>query len=724
MSRNTILIVLVLGVGLGAGYFLGASQNPPVVGDRAVRAQDPRAHEDAPRNSAAPSSGRALSEVLNNTPARNFPRGTGRVSGFVRDSSGKGVAGVTIRGMPQFRGVAPRKGGAAPSAERLEDTVRKAVEDYHRRQQTTVDAITDRSGAYELGGLVDENYYLQAFLEGHTVQPAGNVRVWDVPAGSTIDWNASVVVAVAVDVLLPDGSRPRQARIMCQSGRHTHSEQWSPEHPEIFVAPGNFTFTVSKGGDDQYSSESIKRTIAVDAPRELLTFQLVGRSGIRGWVRFVKLDGFSHLVVHALRASGDKTPTPAQLRSNGKEAWIHSHNNFEFSFLDLPSGRYFVAVGVREGAILAQAMVDVGDQIVKTELVVDQIDPADFVVLNVLGPDGKPMVVDDLSTSYRTENSSSSGGGAWARRSDGTYLVFHHAHDRDDGGFYGIEATSGKYGKQKVEYRRGAENSLKIQFHESATLTVDVAEYVATEHVGRVHVGLREKTGDRGSSSVSATKVPDAEGRAVLGPVQTGKYEVVLSVALGRNQYVPAASQKANLAAGENSARMTMPTLHPLVVRGTKGQRISLRRETENGTPFRVSQRCDDGGKATFGPLPAGRYSLRVDGAGGEMKVTVPCGEVSFKPTEFDAVKVTVRSEDGWFAKAGFVDGDLIVGVDGTEFKDTTHMRILFSTAMAKADAVLTVVRGGRTLELTADFSEFMKTGRKNPGGRFQQSTR
>ena len=78
----------------------------------------------------------------------SYTRGSGRITGVVRDAEGNAVAGVTIRATQNGKGGSRRKGDGVPGTDTLEQTVRKAVERYHWRSQTTVDAVTDSGGAY------------------------------------------------------------------------------------------------------------------------------------------------------------------------------------------------------------------------------------------------------------------------------------------------------------------------------------------------------------------------------------------------------------------------------------------------------------------------------------------------------------------------------------------------------------------------------------------------
>ena len=105
------------------------------------------------------------------------------------------------------------------------------------------------------------------------------------------------------------------------------------------------------------------------------------------------------------------------------------------------------------------------------------------------------------------------------------------------------------------------------------------------------------------------------------------------------------------------------------------------------------------------------------------MTVVLPGpAEIVWRGQEQNALRVVVTKADGWFAKVGFVDGDLVIGVDGTEFRNTAQMKAFFATIATKETVTLNLLRGGRRVDLTLGSKEFMESGGK--GGRFDATTR
>jgi len=109
----------------------------------------------------------------------------------------------------------------------------------------------------------------------------------------------------------------------------------------------------------------------------------------------------------------------------------------------------------------------------------------------------------------------------------------------------------------------------------------------------------------------------------------------------------------------------------------------------------RRRQEVDAKGQAVFDELPGGRYIVR--GGSAQMEVEVPCGEVLLERQETNALRVSVRSDTGFLAKAGFRSGDLVIGVDGTQFSGSSDMALL---AAASRTATLMVQREGEVVEI------------------------
>jgi hypothetical protein len=353
------------------------------------------------------------------------------------------------------------------------------------------------------------------------------------------------------------------------------------------------------------------------------------------------------------------------------------------------------------------------------DLAITELDPEDYVVLRVYGEDGKPVKDVDIDTAYETSTSSSSGGGVWARRADGAFLVFHHEHDYEEGGTYRIEATSKEYGSKRVTYKRGETRELEIRFGAPAQLLVTVESFADHPHAASISFGLSRKGSDEGQA---ANKAPDGTGALTLGPVEAGEYDLVTYVSQERFERVVAERRAVTLRPGENRMSVALPRLYPLTILADPGTQLLLSRvdDPESG---RLGRKCDSDGRASFPALAAGRYQVLSWGpGGGQMEVTLPGpAEVAFKPGRIDALRVTITDPDGTIGKAGFQNGDVVIAIDGKEFENLAALQMLMAIAMNKEKASFTVLRGGRQLELTVTIKDMM---RGNQGGRLDPAKR
>ena len=106
------------------------------------------------------------------------------------------------------------------------------------------------------------------------------------------------------------------------------------------------------------------------------------------------------------------------------------------------------------------------------------------------------------------------------------------------------------------------------------------------------------------------------------------------------------------------------------------------------------------------------------------MEVTVPAQSVvRFEPMVFDCFVVRITDASGLLVRAGFVEGDLVAAIDGTELTADRQMNALLSAAMVKEKSEFTVLRGGRTLTLGFPGAEYVKAPR-DAGGNFVPARR
>ena len=79
---------------------------------------------------------------------------------------------------------------------------------------------------------------------------------------------------------------------------------------------------------------------------------------------------------------------------------------------------------------------------------------------------------------------------------------------------------------------------------------------------------------------------------------------------------------------------------------------------------------------------------------------------VSFAPRPFNAYHLEV-TERGYLHDLGLKTGDLVVAIDGAEFKDLAGMTAALNAAKTRETSKFTILRGAQTFDLTADGTKF-----------------
>jgi len=294
-------------------------------------------------------------------------------------------------------------------------------------------------------------------------------------------------------------------------------------------------------------------------------------------------------------------------------------------------------------------------------------------------------------------------------------LTVKKEHLKPEGTHY-LRITSQKYGTKEVEYAAASTSALTVQFDDPASLTVTVAGYRGSGLENKIRIDVkptpRENEPRRYTSYYGRNRGGlDAEGVQKFGPLAPGEYDITLSIQQDRSRYLPAETVTTVLKAGDNSETLSLPKLYNLTVivdAGQEGASFRLNSRDSSRGWYGSSHKKATDGRVVFENLVPGDYTLQAWGSvSGQMYVTIPAQTtVRFEPVVFNAQKVRVRDESGTFVKAGLREGDLVVGIDGEEFLNERQMGALFTLAREKKNVTLTVVRGGRRLQVAVDFTD------------------
>lgn len=739
------------------GVVLGVLLAPPRAGNEldpaaGFREQPVAAARPAPRVEPAAKDAAAVSEdsplpeganemvakILASIPAPAVASGSGAITGVVRTEDGAPVGGVLVRGVQtrRYEGPARRfKKDREPGDAEIERQVYAMIESHKQREVTAVEAHTAADGAFVLERLADSPYSVAAYMKGYSFQPLQGQNVHNVKAGGTVEFVARPLVEVAVNVLLPDGSRAAKATINYDQGsenfRYGSGEQWVADDPVIQIHPGTYTLrAVATEGEmsegEEYRSDPQEVAIAAGVQPPALTFQLKGRPGIKGKLIFPKGEEIRSPNVTVVRSPDGSLPSIQKIR---EESMRGRRLSFEgpgfnapssFSFTDLAAGTYaLVYLRTYQGPIAAAELVEVKDSTVFKDLVVPPLERGEYTIVWVYGPNGEVLRDVNLSTRYQSKGGSGGGGGESIRRPDGSSWVLNPVINQQDesageDAHYYIVANSSRYGQKEAEYRPGESSEVTIQFSEPAVLDVSISGYVGSGQEGAISLSLRKQRDDEGmegryyGSSFGFEQL-NAEGRQTFQKIEPGAYDLVVSVNTEGHQSLVWDRIPVTLKPGKNALAVPMPPLYPLTVTcedAAADTRLSLGRLSVDGETASSSHRLDGEGRTQFTRLPPGDYVVRTYGSKGvgEMRVTLPGpNEIRFEASPHTAYFVQLRSKTGYLAAAGLQAGDMIIGVDGEEFANEDALRALRGAAADGAEKTLIVVRGGQRLAIAVD---------------------
>jgi S1-C subfamily serine protease len=86
------------------------------------------------------------------------------------------------------------------------------------------------------------------------------------------------------------------------------------------------------------------------------------------------------------------------------------------------------------------------------------------------------------------------------------------------------------------------------------------------------------------------------------------------------------------------------------------------------------------------------------------MHVSVPAGgPIPWAPIAVNALRVVLQDESGQLAAAGFLDGDLVVAIEGKEIGSFLDLQLLQAAARVSKNLTLSVQRGAQKVNLSLE---------------------
>ena len=201
------------------------------------------------------------------------------ISGRVTDPDGDPVAGVLVRADADLpRDVLYEDDrddtndvATPPLARALREelaTTARQVEATRLTLMLRRETRTDSDGGYELTGLYDVDYDVEALLRNWAIEADQRAVAWDARPGSTVDFHALRLAPVTVHVLDEHGRPLEEASVFASDDPEddpftyeylSRLFTWTPANRTIHVPPGERTFRARRG---PLSSATVRRSVA------------------------------------------------------------------------------------------------------------------------------------------------------------------------------------------------------------------------------------------------------------------------------------------------------------------------------------------------------------------------------------------------------------------------------------------------------------------------------
>lgn len=688
---------------------------------------------------------RAIAEV-NVTEAPEAERRI--LHGIVLGPDDEPIAGATIVGyIPAESRSSRGSSGSTYTEPTLEEELaearRKALASRKRRRIAT----SREDGTFRMDLPKSAQGRLRTYLEDYTFEIDRASRSRGSSPDDPMIVKGNPILWLTLDVRLPDGTQPDEARITLtqRSGSGSSSSQadWTPEHPKVSNRFGKAAVAASAGPDPStrgFQDASPWRSSEVKV------------AGTAGEAATIQLEERRRLSIELVDPSADLDAPGAWLRLVETHLFdpehpgrgLERHLGFDEQPVEIGGRSVYFDVEPGDWTILAgrgpmddllgatnSIQVVVGDGETRCRVEAPPFDPSEYVTITCLDPTGESLDKVRFTIQHESNGGSSSSGlSGLSRQSAGHYRVAARglkAGNRLSGSgpvTTTLTATHADFGAQSVIVKANAP-TLTVQFEAPATVDVVVQGYTS----GRYWVSVTGVGRSAFSSGRDDQGLVDAEGHARVGPVAPGDYTVVLQAAgdsgghFGRKRL---ASVEITVRPGENRVSIPLPTLHEVRVEAPGlGEGSALTLELQDaGFYDRHEANVDGSGVATFEGVPAGTYRLRSRGASAPMTIQVPPTSHVFEAKEVNALAVSIQDPQGLLGAAGFQTGDIIYGANGTEFANMVQVQTQFMDLSSGAVDWM-VDRGGSTMTLRAGpWEGDMGTLAPRLGGSFEPASR
>ncbi len=618
---------------------------------------------------------------------------TGSITGFISNEKGVPIAGVQVKALPISKN--PQREFTSLEDEKLLiDQILNAVETHRNHSLALVSSVTDENGWYQLDGIKKSTLYeIVPFHEGLKFKPADGSENENARIGSVVDFQAIPTATITLDIKFSDGKVPDVSKIHVREGYKTRGIFWYPENPSISLPQGTYRLRAFFGSERTHMSEPKFLTISSSEQKVHLEMELQARNGIIGHVNAPIGEAPKSLHTYLLKLDGNPNVSNEELANKGVHR-VAKGPYFKFWFKDLEPGNYLIGVGRFEKEIVTSHTVEIGEEFKSTEIELPALSPEDYLELTVLNPDGENLSNVKIWTESRGVPIQS----LPITRPDGKIWLLY-SKDTDRSAEHRIVAESTLYGRESTLGAGLTEAT--IQFKEPASLLVYLENYEKSAALGSVKITLRGGA-DRGNVNYRRSwkdpilKKPLSQtGVQEFTSISPGEYTVWVNV-----NRTPTLSKKVNLIPGENEVRLTLPSYYSLTVI-TEGNHVMAYRRGGSTTNRVLFSNNNQNGRFLFPLIEEGQYLIKVDGNGSMPVDVYSNSEIAFQSElPAQAVPLRVAENDSNLARAGFQDGDLLLGI---EIEGQAQPASIFKIPKDATEVNYVVWRNGKNRVISAD---------------------
>jgi len=709
----------------------------------------------------------ALREVARWSPGASSRggAGAGRITGKVLRPDDTPVAGavVTLVSEDDLWG---RGGASAASAQsgggpgeddpdtietQLRKDLRASAVRHARLLRSERRETTGPGGAFAFEGLAAGEYSLRATVPGgrHDTEKLGRSGVS--PGDPDVVLTAVPAARLVVDVRLPDGAPAHGASVQA-NGPSSRTWEWSAGAGSAWLEPGAYVVAAYLY-DEETTMSSPQRTVTLGDEGAAITLELSAPPSIRGRLLdeggrpLDASDANSVIIWYARVPPGDDAA--ATFARNDRRRATGTRGEGRYRIDDAAPGLWAIAATRGHVTPGACATVEVGAGPVEFDLVVPPLDESAVVRVRVLGPDGQPRRGAQAEARLRFAGGDSHGSVSSLERPGGLYLLpldqggaeRLREGARAPGDRFTVSVSAPGLGAAQRDVAEPLGGEIVVQLGPPAVLTLTVRGDLGGGRAQAARVALRRAGARRGEGAMGdllsgdddgdeiASIQLDALGRACLGPVEAGPYELSIVVSSMNTGERTALARGISLEPGGNDLALDAPPLGVIRIEGAEGGDMMLYRAARGAAPDTVYVPTPQPGQAREvdllapGPYVLALYGGDVTGAMA-IRATGAAATIHFVPDageRFELVYVQEPIREG--ERELIRRGDVLVAIDGRPVRDVLQVDAIIQElreARHRAEAaaperedgapepppppmpVVTISRGGSRLDVPA----------------------